>query len=267
MQLVGPPKNPLHMFNPQILQQPIFKDIFALCPFYYRSDKAAVDVVGMKRWPFYSGGSGLTWGQNEYGPCIINTTSSIIVQRSTADLAWNDFTYVVWASTTSVAAGRELLGGKYISGSQYMRFGRSGNNFYIYLKSAGGTTSMSQAAPNHNDGNVHCFICSSSPSSLEGYYDGVLLSSTAGAGSDTGGLTTYLEFADNDSGESWVGALSLGMIWSRGLSAVECRQIYEMGPSLTPINEQFPMPYRGAIGAGTSSFEAGWAINSNRVLL
>lgn len=262
--MVGTVKNPLHMFNPQILQLPVFKDVIVVCPFMYRNDGYALNLVGMKQQVISSGTN--AWGQNEYGPCWKNTSSSIDTDISTAAINYNNFTIVSWASTISVDAGREMLGGVWMAADQYIRFGRSSNNFYIYFNVPVGPQSIA-VGNNNNDGNMHCWIASSNHLSLDGYFDGSQIYSTGTpVGSYLGDANTLEIGAYDGNSDQWVGDISLTMMWNRGLSPSECRQIYEMGPSLTPLQNNFPIPYRGAIGSGTPTFVPAWATNSNQVL-
>ncbi|MCK5644526.1 MAG: hypothetical protein KAJ19_27255, partial [Gammaproteobacteria bacterium] len=265
--MVGPVKNPLRMFNPQLLILPVFKDIKILCPFMYRNSMYALDLVGMRQHPLEGSGAGSSWGQNEYGPCWSNVTGSIETTQGTAGWDWNNFTMVIWASTISSAETREILGGVWVGADDYIRFGRSSNTYYIYIKSGGTSRSMAPAVANNNDGNIHCWILSSKTTGLDGYFDGALVGSAAAVPSRAGAVGETLEIGDNNEDYEWIGDFSLAMVWNRGLSPSEARQIYEMGPSLTPLRNNFPIPYRGAVGVGTPSFNAAWAKNSNQVLL
>jgi len=262
--MVGQVKNPLHLFNPQLLTLPIFKDIIVVSPFMYRNDDYATNLVNMNRMAISSGSN--SWGQNEYGPCWKDVSSTIDTIIPTAALNYNNFTIVSWASTISTDTGRELLAGVWQASDQYIRFGRSGNNFYAYVRVPVGTQSGTIATPN-NDGNMHCFILSSNLFSLDMFFDGYQVrDSGTPAGSYLGNSTAFEIGGYFGNTDQWVGNISLTMIWNRGLTPSEARQIYEMGPSLTPLQNNFPIPYRGAIGAGAPSFKAAWAFNSNQVL-
>ena len=265
--MVGPQKSMLHMWNPQLLQLPIFKDVVCIAPFQCRGLNQVINLVGMTKMGISAAGDE-SWGTNQYGPCWANVSATIDTEIPATIMNYNNFTLLSWASTVSTDAGREMLAGVWEGAQQYIRFGRSGNNFYAYFRVPTGTRSFSNATVPNNDGNMHCFIASSNHTGLDGHFDGQFVEAGGTVvGSNAGQANNFEIGAYDGRSDSWVGNISLTMLWNRGLSPEECRQVYEMGPSLTPLNEQFPIPYRSAIGAGSSSFEASWARNSNQVLL
>lgn len=267
MQIVGPPKNLLHFYNPSLLQMPIFKDAVVVAPFMGRGVNSVMNLVDNKAMTISAAGTE-SWDRDEYGSCWKNTSATITTNYTTETFDYNNWTFVMWASTDSVLTGRQMLGGHWKSASQYLRFGRSSNNFYIYVKSPTGTQSLSVSGLNNNDGKTHCWIGSANHLSLDAHFDGALVGASGAPVGTALGDSAALEIGAYDSrSDSWVGSICMAMMWNRGLSLSECRQIYEMGPSLAPVNEEFPVPYRTAIGSGTPSFNAAWAFNSNQVLL
>jgi hypothetical protein len=264
---IGPPKNPLHMYDPTLLQLPIFKDAVIILPFMYRNSDYAMNIVGMKQEPFH--GNQGSWGYNEVGPMWSTVSSAIITGYSLENFNWNNWTQVAWFSTTAENSGRRILGGTWIGSSEYIRWGYSGANFYVYAKSGAGT-GLILDEPDYpiNDGKIHCAIASSRPTRMESYLDGAPLFNVPAAGSNVGDDSHYWEIGDYwATDDPWVGDISLSILWNRGLSPAECREVYEMGPSLTLLRNNFAPPYRGAIGAGAASFKAAWAKNSNQVIL
>jgi len=263
--MIGLPKNRLDLENPQLLQHPLFRGLRTGIIFMDNS-KFCRDLV-RKNGSTTLSSTAPVWSYSEYGwQANMSVGSGIITGWNSIELDWQNFTFMVWASTISTLTTRENLMGCKVATAEEIRFGRNSDNFYFYVRTPSETRIMSNDIANHNDGNIHCFGGTSAPTGCAQYFDGVQTGTALAATSNLGDVTDWVEIGDNGAGDEWEGDITLALGWDRGLSAEEMNLLYRMGPNLTLVNDRIEMPYYGALGTGAATFNAAWAYNSNQVL-
>jgi len=266
--MVGPPKNRAHLFDPLLLQHPVFSGLILGQPFMdygLAQDQNIVRVNGTT-----TPAGAFSWSRNEYGPCgAVGPDEGLVTTLFSDDFDYQSFTFIIWAATTSTGTGRELFFGTYLSSAEYIRAGRSSNNYYWYIKSGDGIRTTSEATVGHNDGQTHCFGLSSSPLSMDLYFNGdwqrQIFQGAYPVSHFGSSDTDPIEIGSNDTADTWLGTMSLALLWNRGLSPLEMKLVYDMGPSLT-LPSGMDEIYRAAISEGAPAFNAAWAYNSNQVL-
>jgi hypothetical protein len=154
-----------------------------------------------------------------------------------------------------------------------MRLGRENNQPTWTVKAISGYRTIGADVANHNDGNIHMY-CGVSSDDVLIYFDGELLA-THGDGGTSHGYGSIRNFyigAENETdGEGgqinlWDGKISAVMGWARPLSDAEIYELYKMGPNIEIYSNLMDPPFYGAISPSASTFNAGWATNSNQVL-
>ena len=264
--MVHQPKNKIHMSNPMLLQQPIFRGMIFCIPLLEGNADNVIDLVRRNGQGVLM--SGMPWSRDEYGPNVIPTGNDYILTGCpTSQISMSHWTLMFWGATTDSSSNKIYTMGFWHDANLSIEFGRRSNNPGIVVNTALGYNNVNGSAPGHNDGNIHCFMATSDDTTIRVYVDGVEVASDGSIDDEAGNAATYFRVGYTGSNVAWDGTMSFGAGWNRGLSPVEVYELYRMGPGLQILSEEIISPFSAAVGAGTPAFIPAWAINSNQVLL
>ena len=258
------PKNKLHLLNPLTYQRPIFSGLVSCIPLVDIHTDQHIDMV-RRNGPGIMSGT-MVNAVNEYGAGVYNIGGQIITGCLGSQLAMNNFTYMMWASTTDNTVDKIYGMGFYTDASMSCLMGRRSNNPAIVIKTAANFVNVNGSCPGHNDGNLHLFCgVGTLGSVVRMYCDGVEIASASTMDGEMGG-DNPIRIGNTAANIPWTGEIAFAAVWNRSLSAAEVYELYRMGPGLQILSEEIISPFSAAVGAGTPIFIPAWAINSNQVL-